>query len=219
MEQTRNHIISDWMFSLGLSANDIIIYAMIYGATQDGQSYFGESTRSIASRMRIERKTVLNTLARLEEGGLIRKFIYDNNGSKQCYYQAVLTKIPSESPSHDESKPTDFNLSFIKSGKIRAAVKEWIDWKARVGEPYITLTEIRKFFNVLMKLSDKNEENAVALIEYAIGNTWHSIHEVREPKLIKPKEGDKVLVGDELTEYIRKVEAEMIAEQQKNKKA
>lgn len=218
MEQTRNHIISDWMFSLGISANDIIIYAMIYGATQDGQSYFGESTYSIADRMRIDRKTVRNTLERLEEGGLIRKFIYDNNGSKQCYYQAVLTKIPSWSPSHDEDKPTDFNLSFIKSGKIRAAVKEWIDWKARVGEPYITLTEIRKFFNVLMKLSDKNEENAVALIEYAIGNTWHSIHEVREPKLIKPKEGDKVLVGDELTEYIRKVEAEMIAEQQKNKK-
>lgn len=207
------------MFSLGLSANDVIIYAMIYGATQDGQSYFGESKSSIASRMHIERKTVRSTFERLEESGLIRKYIYDNNGSTQCYYQAILTKIPQESPSEEETdKPRDFNLSFIKSGKIRASVKEWIDWKARVGEPYISITEVRKFFSILMKLSDRNEDNAVALIEYAIGNTWHSIHEVREPKLIKPKPGEKILVGDELSEYIKKVEAEMLAEQQKNKK-
>lgn len=93
--------IQGWMRTkLNLKGNALLIYALIYGFSQNGESRFKGSRKYIAEWCGCSLDTVDRTLGSLVAKGFIAKYHYtDDNGSRLVDYAAILTAIPS-TPAH-----------------------------------------------------------------------------------------------------------------------
>ena len=73
---------------LDLKGSELIITALIYGYSQDGNSWFMGKTEYIAEWAGITDKNVLRSLKSLTEKGILeKKEIFVNNRAKRCYYR------------------------------------------------------------------------------------------------------------------------------------
>lgn len=72
---------------LGLKGNELLAYALIYGFSQDGESWFTGSAKYIAEWLNIDRRNVLAVLQRLVEKGLLVKNERTVNGVRLCDYK------------------------------------------------------------------------------------------------------------------------------------
>lgn len=106
--QKRYFTISRWMVSeLNLASNDLLVYAIIYGFSQDGESRFYGSIKYICENTGLSRRAVINILNRLVEGKLIDKESEVLNGVKRCYYKACINCMGSaeNAPPSAENAP------------------------------------------------------------------------------------------------------------------
>lgn len=79
--------IQGWMLNrLNLKGNELIVYAVIYGFSQDGESRFTGSRRYLAEWCGCTLKTVDNALSSLVTKGLIAKHDKTVNGVHLCDY-------------------------------------------------------------------------------------------------------------------------------------
>lgn len=87
--------IQGWMRTrLDLKGNELLIYALIYGFSQDGQSRFTGSRKYIADWCGCSLDTVDRSLRSLVSKGLLAKYPHtDQNGSRVVDYTAILTAI------------------------------------------------------------------------------------------------------------------------------
>lgn len=74
---------------LHLSGNELIVYAIIYGFSQDGSSWFTGSRKYIANWCQTSEKSVTNNLKKLLSKGLIRKRSNVEHGCVFNDYQAI----------------------------------------------------------------------------------------------------------------------------------
>lgn len=89
--QPNNYLtIQGWMLTdLHLKGSDLILYALIYGFTQDGESEFSGSITYMQQWAGITRQSVLNVLERLQAAGLIEKQKTTVNGIAVCRYRTT----------------------------------------------------------------------------------------------------------------------------------
>jgi predicted transcriptional regulator len=87
--------ITGWMVSkLNLKGNDLLVYAIIYGFSQDGNSRFTGSLQYLADWVNSSKQTVMTSLKKLVEQGFIEKFDKVINGVKFVeYYTKNLTGV------------------------------------------------------------------------------------------------------------------------------
>lgn len=79
--------IQGWMVNrLNLKGNELLVYAIIYGFSQDGESRYTGSRRYLADWCGCAMRTVDNTLASLVAKGLIAKHDKTVNGVHLCDY-------------------------------------------------------------------------------------------------------------------------------------
>lgn len=99
--------IQGWMRTkLNLKGNGLLIYALIYGFSQDGESRFKGSRKYIADWCGCSLDTVDRTLNTLVGKGLIAKYPHiDDNGTRLVDYAAILTAIPSTPARTPEQAP------------------------------------------------------------------------------------------------------------------
>lgn len=85
--------IQGWMRTrLNLKGNELLIYALIYGFSQDGQSRFTGSRKYIADWCGCSLDTVDRSLNALVGKGLLAKYPHtDQNGSRVVDYASILT--------------------------------------------------------------------------------------------------------------------------------
>lgn len=82
--------VSGWMLNrLGLKGTALDVYAIIYGFTQDGESWFSGSLQYLMDFTNASRRTVINTLKDLTERGYLKKRESLVNGVKYNAYQAA----------------------------------------------------------------------------------------------------------------------------------
>jgi DNA-binding Lrp family transcriptional regulator len=74
---------------LGLSGNELIAYALIYGFSQDNESEFKGSLNYVAEWLNCSRTTAFNLLNKLADDGFIKKTEKTINGVKFCNYSAT----------------------------------------------------------------------------------------------------------------------------------
>ena len=102
---------------LGLTGNELIAYAWIYGFSQDSESEFKGSLNYVAEWLNCSKTTAFNLLNKLADDGFIKKTEKTINGVKFCNYSAV--------------EPDDEELKKIKLRKqIRKEKrKSWTEFK------------------------------------------------------------------------------------------
>ena len=89
--------IQSWMRErLNLSGNDLIIYAVIYGFSQDGESSFVGSRQYLADWCGCTVRNVQTILNNLVERGLLIKNDREINNIKRCEYSAVVPNFTDE---------------------------------------------------------------------------------------------------------------------------
>lgn len=87
--------IQGWMRNkLNLKGNELLIYALIYGFSQDGHSRFKGSRKYIADWCGCSLDTVDRTLGSLVDKGFIAKYPHtDEYGTRHVDYAAILAAI------------------------------------------------------------------------------------------------------------------------------
>jgi hypothetical protein len=87
--------VQGWMVNrLKLSGNELMVYAIIYGFSQDKKSKFKGSAQYVADTFGITRRAVIIILNRLAKKNYIKKFEYRENGVKYCDYQVTDEYLP-----------------------------------------------------------------------------------------------------------------------------
>ena len=100
--------IQSWMITeLDLKGTELIVYATIFGFSQDGESRFKGSRQYLAEWCNGTIRSVQTALNSLVEKGLIQKFENTVNNVKLCEYVAIFT--PSEKISPPPSEKTSLN--------------------------------------------------------------------------------------------------------------
>ena len=80
-------LVQGWMVSdLKLKGNELLIYAIIYGFSQDGENRFTGSLGYLAEWTNTTKQSVINALKSLQEKGYIEKIEKVLNGVKFCEY-------------------------------------------------------------------------------------------------------------------------------------
>ena len=74
---------------LGLTGNELIVYALVYGFSQDDESEFKGSLNYVAEWLNCSRTTAFNLLNKLADDGFIKKTEKTINGVKFCNYSAT----------------------------------------------------------------------------------------------------------------------------------
>ena len=100
--------IQSWMITeLDLKGTELIVYATIFGFSQDGESRFKGSRQYLAEWCNGTTRSVQTALNSLVDRGLIQKFENTVNNVKLCEYVAIFT--PSEKTSPPPSEKTSLN--------------------------------------------------------------------------------------------------------------
>jgi hypothetical protein len=89
MKDNNYILIQGWMVNrLNLSGNELMVYAVIYGFSQDEESKYEGSGRYISDSLGISRRAVTSILDNLVKKGFLKKFDRFERNLKFCDYQA-----------------------------------------------------------------------------------------------------------------------------------
>lgn len=104
-------VIQGWMVNqLRLSGNELIVYAIIYGFSQDGESKFDGSRQYLADSCNCSIRSIQNILNSLVEKQLITKYEEEVNKVKVCKYVANFT--PGEKIARGSEKIAHNNIIY-----------------------------------------------------------------------------------------------------------
>lgn len=93
MKQGSYIVIQDWMVSeLGLKGNELLIYALIYGFSMDGESEFMGSISYLEKWTGVARNTVKTILKKLVEKHLVTKRDFSKDNTHRCAYKTTKQK-------------------------------------------------------------------------------------------------------------------------------
>ena len=82
MKNNQFYVVQGWMLNeLGLTGNELVCYATIYGFCQDGESVFRGTATYIAECVGCARESAVRILKRLTEDGLIVKIPQENTNN------------------------------------------------------------------------------------------------------------------------------------------
>ena len=114
-----------WMYSLGIdNLTELQAYAIIYGFSQDEQSYFTGSISYMQELLMCSRPTAINIMKRLEQKGLIVKEQYEISRVKHNKYKAI---IPA----------TALSNSTLHSGKSTLPVVKTLNYNSKSTLPEV----------------------------------------------------------------------------------
>ena len=191
-----------WMRTrLGLKGNELVIYAVIYGFSQDGSSWFSGSAGYLADWAGITRQQAMVILKKLLEKQLIIKREKEVNGVKLCDYKADLEKItPCQKTLQGGCKETlhhteDFDNNLSTDTEVSVVENPQKDIKDRIfpkaeAEKAINLWNSVPSLPNVMKLSDKRKSALKNLLkEYDWGQFEQVIENIRTSSFLNGTSG------------------------------
>ena len=171
MRNENFYVVQGWMMSeLNLSGNELTCYAIIFGATQGGQTWFKESRNYLSEWMNVTLPTVDKALSSLTEKGFLSKKSEFVNGVKfnsyrATYFDFIPTKEPLQGGSKEPLGQTNINDNILKN-EIEESISKKSDelfetcWKAyrRKGKK----GKAKPYWN---KLTQKEKESVLQHIK------------------------------------------------------
>ena len=163
MEKKGYILIQDWMLDLPLSLAETVIYAVIYGFSQDGESKFTGSLAYLAKKSKVSKDTVKRSLAKLVEDGLIVKTPIHKNGVLFNEYGVSKMHLPhancegGECKMHPNNKE-DNNIVLSNDKSLSKTNKRFIQ---------STYEEVNIYCN-----ERGNNVDAQAFVDFYTSNGW-----------------------------------------------
>lgn len=189
-------LIQGWMCNeLKLAGNELLVYALIYGFSQDGESWFNGSRRYIAETINVSMPTVDKALKGLLVKGLIAKEEKSYNGMPIIRYQA-LQGIKNLDRGYKESlqgyKESLYNNTNKKTNNIngyiddfadgnqdlKSALSDFADMRKRMKKP-LTERAVKMILDRLKELSSDTSEQ-IEIINQSILHNWQSVYPLKQ---------------------------------------
>ena len=192
-------VILPWMREeLDLKGNELLVYALIHGFSQEAQGCFFGSLEYISKACGCSRGTTIGTLKSLQNKGLIHKRELLENNVKMCQYTAITggsakIELPVQklnggstiSEPGGSAKITPNNKTTIDNKKIVKGMptlslpfssQKFIDtWNALCEEKEWKKKTRNALQLALNKLGRYHEDFAVELIEKTIAGGWKGV--------------------------------------------
>lgn len=184
-------VITEEMRALGLSGNDLIVFALINGFSQDGQGCYYGSLSYLCETCGISKSTALRTLQNLTDKGFITKKETIENGVKSVSYMGSVKMKPVVSKwneggvkmtpnniidNKEEDKSSsiynkgirfDFKSALVQIGVSPAIAEDWL--KVRKGKK---ATNTETAFKSIEREILKSGRSAEECITLAVENSW-----------------------------------------------
>lgn len=190
--------IEGWMREeLDLKGNELLVYALIHGFSQEEQGCFFGSLDYISRMCGCGRNTTIRTLKSLVEQGLLQKKEYIENNVKECRYTAIFggsTKMapvskwdggsaisePGGSAKMGPNNKTTIDNKKIVKGipalSLPFSSQRFIDtWNALCEEKEWKKKTRNALQLALNKLGRYHEDFAIELIEKTIAGGWKGV--------------------------------------------
>lgn len=173
-----------------LKGNELLIYAIIFGFSQDGRSWYSGSRQYLADWCNISRVSVDKALNGLISKGLLIKNEKISNGTKICFYKAVEKSVEKPEENFIGCKETlQGGVKKLYRGckeTLHNNIEDNIDNKIDIYNVYETylgafkknpnmykLTEARKK-KIVSRLKDAGKEMLIRAIENASKDDFYS---------------------------------------------
>lgn len=128
---------------LNLKGNELMVYALIYGFSQDDESEFTGSISYIAEWIGSTKQTVHNVLKSLSDKGLINKTESYRNGIKFCSYKTIIPVVKNFDGGW--SKNLTGGGQKIRPNNIDNIIKNTIDYlNTKAGTGYKSTSKITR---------------------------------------------------------------------------
>lgn len=164
MSNVHNHnyiTIQGWMINeLHLSGTELMVYAIIYGFSQDDGSVFSGSRQYLADWCNCTTRCIQTVLNNLVDAKLLTKYEYTKNNVKFCEYVANFT--PSEKSSLPSEKSSLNKLEDKKDSNTIS--KDIVQTETETDKPKKKSLYEKCVDSILAYTEDENLQTA--LIEY-----------------------------------------------------
>lgn len=184
-------VITEEMRALGLSGNDLMVFALIYGFSQNGQGCFYGSISYICETCGISKSTTLRILQDLtQKGFIIKKEIYENGVKSVSYRSGVKMTLGVVSKCNEggvkmkpniiedinispteinniKDKRFDFKKSLIEIGVTPEVADDWMQVR-KAKRASNTETAFKRIKNEI----DKSGLSANECITIAVARSW-----------------------------------------------
>lgn len=182
---------------LHLKGNELIVYATIYGFTQDGSHWFYGTRGYLAEWCGAKRETVDRCLKDLLEKGYIERRDVEEHGHVSVQYRATKNVVgtqKTDTPPKKSSTPTPKNMhinnlvqpndtkdnkeerrvnSFTADPWLRRMLMTWIDCRRQMKAP-LTDRALEMALAKLSKMAASDEDRA-AIVEQSVINGWRGL--------------------------------------------
>lgn len=163
--------IQGWMINeLNLKGTELLCYAVIYGFSQDGETWYTGSRQYLADWCNCSIRNIQTALNSLVDKGYLLKETKTNNGVKYCNYAINFTSGEETSYTPDE-KSSHNNIAYnniVNNNSIANAIELY----SSSGENYQFGKQQQKKKSLFEKCSDvilaftKNKDLQTALFDY-----------------------------------------------------
>lgn len=186
-------VVTEEMRALGLSGNDLMVFALIYGFSQDGQGCFYGSLNYICETCGISRRTAIYILNDLVERGFLLKEETIQNGVKRVLYQVnrssaeiapVVQKLhmgsaeiapnniidnntPTEYINKEKDVRFDFKKSLLEIGVSPQVAEDWL--KVRKAKKAANTETAFKRIQKEIELSGLSADECITI---AVERSW-----------------------------------------------
>ena len=186
-------VVTEEMRALGLSGNDLMVFALINGFSQDGQGCFYGSLPYICETCGISRRTAIYILNDLVERGFLQKNETIQNGVKRVIYQVnrgsaeiapVVQKLhrgsaeiapnniidnisPTEIINKEKDVRFDFKKSLLEIGVSPQVAEDWL--KVRKAKKAANTETAFKRIQEEIELSGLSADECITI---AVERSW-----------------------------------------------
>ena len=190
-------VVTEEMRALGLSGNDLMVFALINGFSQDGQGCFYGSLNYICETCGISRRTAIYILNDLVERGFLLKEETIQNGVKRVLYQVnrgsaeiapVVQKLhrgsaeiapnnkiynisPTEIINKEKDVRFDFKKSLLEIGVSPQVAEDWL--KVRKAKKAANTETAFKRIQKEIELSGLSADECITI---AVERSWQGFN-------------------------------------------
>jgi len=189
MKNTNYITIQGWMINeLELKGNELIVFAIIYGFSQDGNSEFTGSINYIKDTLNCSRNTAIKTIKKLVDFGFIKKNQVVNYGV--TYNKYSVTKLVVQKMNGGSAKNELGVVQNLTKGSAKIAPNNTINTninKSKKKNEAVRQDLLERYLKMFNGLKEKfvNQRSSVTIKNKKVVLAWNKfIEDVSEEDLI-----------------------------------